>query len=308
MLKAENIFLAFNTVILKKVDLQIDRGEVLGLVGKSGAGKSSLLKILSGNLQTNSGKVFFDHKELPPAQDLLIPGYKKIELVNQDFKLDSYHTVEENIREAILYLPNEFREKRIKKMLRLFELKHLANEKAHLISGGEQQRVAIARSVAKNPDFLLLDEPFGNLDTLLKNKLKQYIQEIRAEENTGIVLVSHDAQDVLGMSDSICLLKNGVLSKKYGCEEIYYDLKNLAQSQLFGYVNKVVINGQEERFRPDEYEINNSGIPIQFIRSNFTGGYYENIFISENKERIVLNSTMRMDHVSNINVSRKKFN
>lgn len=308
MLKAENIFLSFNSVILKKVTIQLNRGEVLGLVGKSGAGKSSLLKILSGNLAPSSGNVFFDQIQLPQVSDLLIPGYKKIELVNQDYKLDHYHTVEENIRESILFLPNEVREKRIKKMLGIFELKHLAKEKAHLISGGEQQRVAIARAVAKKPDFLLLDEPFGHLDTLLKNKLKQYIQEIRTEENIGILLVSHDAQDLLGMSDNICLIKNGVVSKKYGCEEIFYDLKNLAQSQLFGYVNNISIDGNEVRFRPDEYEIDNTGIPVQFIQSNFTGGYYENIFLSQNKERIILNSIEKMNHVSFINVRRKKIN
>jgi ABC-type sulfate/molybdate transport systems ATPase subunit len=262
---------------------------------------------LAGFLQSDEGKVFFNDTELPPVSSLLIPGYKKIALVNQDFKLDPYHSVEENIRESILNLPNDKREKRVKKMLRLLELTHIANNRANQISGGEQQRVALARAISVKPDFLLLDEPFGHLDPRLRNKLKDYLLRIREEENTGILLVSHDEHDILGLCDSVCTLKNGVLSKKQLPEELYYNLSNTIQATIFGQVNSIIHNNEKIRFRPDEFEIAKSGIPVQYIRSIFAGGYYENIFLTDNKERIILYHSDKLTNVSQINVRRKNF-
>ena len=307
MLVAEKISLEFEKPILRRVSFKLLSGELVGLVGKSGAGKSSLLKILAGFLQSNDGKVLFDGTELPSVSSLLIPGYKKIALVNQDFKLDPYHSVEENIRESILNLPNDKREKRVKKMLRLLELTHIAGHKANQISGGEQQRVALARAISVKPDFLLLDEPFGHLDPRLRNKLKDYLLRISEEENTGILLVSHDEHDILGLCDSVCTLKNGVLSKKQLPEELYYNLSNTIQATIFGQVNSIIYNHEKILFRPDEFEIAKSGIPIQYIRSIFAGGYYENIFLTDNKERIILYHSDKLTNVSHINVRRKNF-
>ncbi len=307
MLVAEKISLEFDKPILKRVRFKLLSGELVGLVGKSGVGKSSFLKILAGFLQSDEGKVFFNDIELPPVSSLLIPGYKKIALVNQDFKLDPYHSVEENIRESILNLPNDKREKRVKKMLRLFELTEIAGHKANQISGGEQQRVALARAISVKPDFLLLDEPFGHLDPRLRNKLKDYLLRIREEENTGILLVSHDEHDILGLCDSVCMLKNGVLSKKQLPEKLYYNLSNTIQATIFGKVNSVIHNNEKILFRPDEFEITKSGIPVQYIRSIFAGGYYENIFLTNNQDRIILYHTDKLTNVSQINVRRKNF-
>lgn len=308
MLYAENISLRFEKIILKKVSFKLLPGELVGLVGKSGAGKSSLLKILAGFIQPIEGKVFFGSTELPSFNEMLIPGYKKISLVNQDFKLDPFHTVEENIRESILNLPTDKRERRVNKMLRLFELTKISNQKANQISGGEQQRVALARAIAVKPSFLLLDEPFGHLDPNLRNKLKHYLLKIREEENTGILLVSHDEHDILGLCDLVCTLKNGALSKKQLPEELYYNLANSTQSSIFGFVNCITHDHEKILFRPDEYEIKSQeGIPVQYIRSIFAGGYYENVFLTNNQERIILYHSDKLTTISHINVRRKKF-
>jgi iron(III) transport system ATP-binding protein len=309
MLYAEKITLLYDKPIIKKVSFKLLSGELVGLVGKSGAGKSSLLKILAGYLQPNEGQIFFENTELPSVNSMLIPGYKRIALVNQDFKLDPFHTVEENIRESILNLPTVTRERRIKKMLRLFELNKITNSKANQLSGGEQQRVALARAIAVKPNFLLLDEPFGHLDPQLRNKLKHYLLRIREEENTGILLVSHDEHDILGLCDKVCILKNGLLSKKQLPEELYYNLSNVNQSSIFGHINHITHANEKIIFRPDEYEIiSQNGIPVQFIRSIFAGGYYENIFLTSNQERIVLYHSDKLTNVSEINVRRKEFN
>ena len=306
MLLAKQISLQFDRPILKRIDFQLLPGELVGLVGKSGEGKSSFLKILAGIINPTEGKLYFDSTELPPADNLLIPGYKKISLVNQDFQLDPYHTVEENIRESILNLPNDKREKRVKNMLRLFELSAISQTKANKISGGEQQRVALARAIAINPVYLLLDEPFGHLDSLLRVKLKEYLLKIRDEENTGILLVSHDEQDILGLCDCVCTLKKGHLSRKKSPEEMYYDLSNKKQASIFGYVNCITHENEKILFRPDEFQIEqDKGISVTYLRSIFAGAYYENIFLTPNGEKIVLFHSKKLETVKFIHVQRK---
>ena len=214
MLAVSAISLAYEKPVLCDVSLSLVGSEIIGLVGKSGAGKSSLLKIMAGLIDQDNGDVLLDGKLQPKSSLRLIPGTKGIELVNQDFKLDVYHTVAENIRESILYLPNTERERRVEQMLSLFELKPLRHQKAHLLSGGEQQRLAIARAVAKKPKVLLLDEPFAHLDARLRLKLTNFLLKIKEKEGVAMVIVSHDGQEILGVSDSICILKNGRSKKK----------------------------------------------------------------------------------------------
>ena len=162
ILELKNISHSFDKAILKKVNLKLFPSEIIGLVGKSGAGKSTLLKIAAGLLTPDEGTLFFDSKKLPSAVQLLVPGFKDFSIVNQDFKLDLYHTVEENIRESILFLPTKQREKRVLQLLKLFELTKIHALKSNLISGGEQQRLAIARAISNKPKVLFLDEPFGH--------------------------------------------------------------------------------------------------------------------------------------------------
>ena len=113
MLAVSAISLGYEKPVLCDVSLSIVGSEIIGLVGKSGAGKSSLLKIMAGLIDQDSGDVLLDEKLQPKSSLRLIPGTKGIELVNQDFKLDVYHTVAENIRESILYLPNAERDRRV---------------------------------------------------------------------------------------------------------------------------------------------------------------------------------------------------
>jgi ABC-type methionine transport system ATPase subunit len=156
MIELKGIELNYQKPILKGIHLQVKRGEILGLVGKSGAGKSSLLKICAGLQDPDAGQIIIDGKPQTAVRNLLVPGYAGLAIVNQDFKLDPYHTVEENLREAILHWPYSKRDKRVQKLLRLFGLKDISTTKAHLISGGEQQRVAIARAIADQPAYLVL--------------------------------------------------------------------------------------------------------------------------------------------------------
>ena len=306
MLAVSAISLGYEKPVLCNVSLSLVGSEIIGLVGKSGAGKSSLLKIMAGLIDQDSGDVLLDGKLQPKSSLRLIPCTKAIELVNQDFKLDVYHTVAENIREAILYLPNTERERRVEQMLSLFELKPLRHQKAHLLSGGEQQRLAIARAVAKKPKVLLLDEPFAHLDARLRLKLTNFLLKIKEKEGVAMVIVSHDGQEILGVSDSICILKNGRLSRKKNRIEAYYNSSSKNDALFFGPINSIVLNGKRVLFRPDEYKQNNSGsILLSFVRAVFLGSIYYNYFYTLAKEEIVLISINPLNNTTAIDIDKK---
>lgn len=153
MIVLKNIQLSYNKPIIKRANLTVAQGEILGLVGKSGAGKSSLLKIIAGLIDPDTGEISIDQQVQPRVHQLLIPGFKRVAMVNQDFKLDVYHTVEENLREVVLHLPNHKRDKRVQQLLRLFDLKSISATKAHLISGENN-------SVWQLPERLLINRKF----------------------------------------------------------------------------------------------------------------------------------------------------
>ena len=306
MLAVSAISLAYEKPVLCDVSLTLVGSEIIGLVGKSGAGKSSLLKIMAGLIDQDNGDVLLDGKLQPKSSLRLIPGTKGIELVNQDFKLDVYHTVAENIRESILYLPNTERERRVEQMLSLFELKPLRHQKAHLLSGGEQQRLAIARAVAKKPMVLLLDEPFAHLDARLRLKLTNFLLKLKEKEGVAMVIVSHDGQEILGVSDSICILKNGRLSRKKNRIEAYYNPSSKIDALFFGPINSIVLNGKRVLFRPDEYKQNSSGaISLSFVRAVFLGSIYYNYFYTLAKEELVLISINPLNNTTAIDIDKK---
>ena len=306
MLAVSAISLAYEKPVLCDVSLTLVGSEIIGLVGKSGAGKSSLLKIMAGLIDQDNGDVLLDGKLQPKSSLRLIPGTKGIELVNQDFKLDVYHTVAENIRESILYLPNAERERRVEQMLSLFELKPLRHQKALLLSGGEQQRLAIARAVAKKPKVLLLDEPFAHLDARLRLKLTNFLLKIKEKEGVAMVIVSHDGQEILGVSDSICILKNGRLSRKKNRIEAYYNPSSKIDALFFGPINSIVLNGKRVLFRPDEYKQNSSGeISLSFVRAVFLGSIYYNYFYTLAKEELVLISINPLNNTTAIDIDKK---
>ena len=303
MLTVENIQLAFERSVLSSISLDLKAGEIIGIVGKSGAGKTSLLKIIAGFLEPTAGKVTFEGEKVIGPATKLVPGHPEIQLVNQDFHLDTYHTVEENIREQILYLPLKQRDQLVEELLHLMELTTLRKQKATTLSGGEQQRLAIARALACEPKIILLDEPFVHLDGKLRAKLIHYLLKLQAIRKTSFMLVSHDGAEILSLCSVIYFMKNGKFVRKASPKDFYYKPKTLDEAKLFGPINKVLMNGKRILFRPDEYEIHPEGIlQLTFQTSLFTGVVYQNYFTTENKENILLYSLKAMDHDQKINI------
>jgi ABC-type sulfate/molybdate transport systems ATPase subunit len=223
--------------------------------------------------------------------------------------LDDFHTVEENINLQILHLPDKVRDRFTAELLALMGLSDLSGKQARYLSGGEQQRLAIARVLAKEPKVILLDEPFSHLDALLRNRLTTYLLELRRLRKTSFILVSHDGAEVLGLSDVIYSMKNGILTKKGSPLNVYYRSGSLEEFRMFGPMNSVRIGEDRFVFRPDEYELDEvKGLPkleLEYVESLFTGPVYENHFLTTLKEKVVLYSFNRMEDVRSISIRRK---
>ncbi len=309
MLEVKDVCLSFGRPVLNRVSLTFQEGQVISIVGRSGAGKTSLLKIISGLLSPDSGVVKFEGEIVKGPNEKLIPGHDEVRLVNQDFSLDDFHTVEENIKLQILHLKTALRDRFTDELISLMGLDELRGQQARFLSGGEQQRLAIARVLAKEPKVILLDEPFSHLDAVLRVRLTGYLLELKKIRKTSFILVSHDGAEVLGLSDVIYFMKNGTLTKKGGPEKVYYKYKTLEEGRLFGYVNSVQMNNKRVFFRPDEFVVCESHkadtLSVVFEGEAFTGVVRESFFKTTRGERIVLFSFNSMKDVRFIRIQKK---
>jgi len=308
MLKVENVILNYERQILRGLNFELNAGEILGIAGKSGAGKTSLLKIIAGLKDPSSGKVLFEGKKVIGPGVKLVPGHDEIQLVNQDFGLDVYHSAEQNIREKILYLPEKQRNRFVKELLDLVELTEMREQKAHTLSGGEQQRLSIARALACEPKLLLLDEPFVHLDSRLKTKILHYLLMLKEIRKTSIILVSHDGSELLSLCSKLIYLKDGELKRTSTPNNAFYNYKTLQEGELYGWVNSLVINNERFYFRPNEYEIplkNKGQIVVKFESSLFQGGTFLNSFRTQDGKNIILLSLESMENITEINVKKK---
>ena len=200
MIELKNIGLKYSSWILKDLNLSIHKGETVGLIGRSGSGKTSLLKLIACQVEPTEGGVYFNEMKLVGPVHKLIPGYNDIQLIDQDFGLEPYHTVEENIKEKILNLHLEDRNEMVQELLGLLELNHVKNQKAKNLSGGEQQRVAIARALACEPEVLLLDEPSAGLAPALVDQLFDELVRIN-QSGVTILMVEQNARRALEISN-----------------------------------------------------------------------------------------------------------
>ena len=308
MLELQNVSLKFDKKsILNDLSLTINQGEIVGIIGKSGMGKTSLLKVMSAHLTPNSGKVLHNGKLLIGPNEKLIPGYEDLQVVDQDFALDPYHTVEENVREKVLHLPKEEQLILTAEVLSLVELDHLRLRKAHLLSGGEQQRLALARALACEPTFIFLDEPFVHLDQALRFRIMNYLIRLNEIRNTTIILVSHDGAELMGLVNRLLHLQNGKIIRDDNPYNLFYQPSSVAQAELLGTINEIQIGDEVVLFRPNEYSLDSGELKIQvkFNRSLDTGLIVLNYFQTEEGTNIVLSNQNEMNDVNQFYIQKR---
>ena len=305
MIRVENIGVRRYDWVLRNITLEIKPGALLGIIGHSGAGKTTLLKAIAGLLDVVEGEVSLDGKKLIGPSEKLVPGYEDIQLVNQDFGLELFHTVRENIREKILHLTKKDQNELTDELLDLLELRALSDRQARWISGGEQQRLSIARALACEPRFLLLDEPFVHLDQALRIKVMQYLRDLNQIRKMGIVLVSHDGSEMIGLIDEVAHLSDGRIQRQCPVEEMYYHPDSVEQGVLMGMLNSVELNGSTLFFRPTEYDENGNGLHLEFVRSFNSGTVHFNYFRTPKGEEVVLSALSERSDITQIGIKKK---
>ena len=214
MIIAKNIKKSYGDVqVLKGIDLEIKKGEIVSIVGPSGAGKTTFLQILGTLSRPDSGQILFDNNEVSYYKDKQLASFrnKNIGFVFQFHHLLPEFTALENvcIPAFIGKMPREKAEKKAKEILTFLRLDHRIDHKPNELSGGEQQRVAVARALINDPSVIFADEPSGNLDSENKKELHDLFFSLRDKYNPSIVIVTHD-ENLANMADKKLTMKDGL--------------------------------------------------------------------------------------------------
>jgi len=296
LLESHNICLSYDErAILKQINFSLKSGSCVAIVGKSGAGKSSLLKVLAGLKSPNSGLVMYKNQVLMDPNSQLIPGHKEIKLVNQDFDLDLFHTVLENLRIKLSGYVEKVKESLCEELLQVMDLKDFSNKQAQYLSGGEQQRLALARALIVEPDILLLDEPFVHIDPTLRVRIERYVKEKVAQWSGAIVIVTHDGREAMSWADEIVYIKAGEIKRVDTPNNFYWNPNTIEEAEHFGQINQLVLENKRIMFRPNAFSlVANDGVLAALKRSRFLGSHVENWFLTEDHQEIVLSSQEEM--------------
>ncbi|MBD2459723.1 ABC transporter ATP-binding protein [Oscillatoria sp. FACHB-1407] len=220
---------------VQQLSLQIRRGEFLTLLGASGCGKTTTLRMIGGLETVSSGAIYIDGREVTHTP----PYDRHVSLVFQDYALFPHLTVEENIAFG-LKMRGISRTQRLlqaRDMLEFVQLPHVAKRKPHQISGGQRQRVALARSLVLQPTVLLLDEPLGALDAELRRQMQLELKRIQTQVGITFIYVTHDQQEALTMSDRIVVMRHGKIEQMGTPQEIYDRPQTPFVAQFMGQCN-----------------------------------------------------------------------
>jgi ABC-type Fe3+/spermidine/putrescine transport system ATPase subunit len=220
--------------VLGKVNLELKQNEHLVIAGETGSGKSTLLKIIAGLEQPDSGTVTLNNELVRGPADNLVPGHPEIAYLSQHFELPKFLRVEQ-VLEYASNVTDAYRQR----IISICKIKHLLSRKTDQLSGGEKQRIAIARLLLTHPQLLLLDEPYSHLDTGLKAILKEVVNQISTKLGVTCILVSHHAEDTLPWAHRILVMKKGVIVQQGKPQELYHQPKNEYVARLFGEYNLV---------------------------------------------------------------------
>ncbi len=234
----KNIEKSFNKIkVLNNINFEVPEGKVVSLLGPSGCGKTTTLKIIAGLIKADNGEIFLGDKDITD-----VPVEKRgAVIVFQDYLLFPHLNIEENIGFGLKMarIPKKEINIQVERMLELVQLKGYNKKYPNELSGGQQQRVALARALAIEPKVLLLDEPFSNLDTKLREDMREFTLEIQRKLNITTILVTHDKEEALMSSDKIAIMLNGEI-KQFGTpEELYERPTSIEVADFFGEKNYI---------------------------------------------------------------------
>lgn len=270
---------------LRNIQFTQGQGQHIVIAGETGSGKSTLLRIIAGLLQPDSGEVVFQGEAVKGPRETLVPGHPGIAYLPQYFELPKFLRVEQALEYASKLTPRE-----ADKIFRLCRIQHLLSRKTDELSGGERQRIALCRLLIGKPALLLLDEPYTNLDMIVKGVLKEVIQSISQQLGITTLLVSHDPEDTLPWADRIIILKGGKIVQQGTPHEIYFHPRSEYVAGLFGRYSvvdaktykalapggrvsgKMIVRPEQLTLRRGKWKVGVAGVVVS---QRFAGHAYE---------------------------------
>lgn len=271
--------------IVQPISFKQEKLQRIGIAGETGSGKSTLLKMIAGLIQPDGGEVFFNEEKVLGPLEQLLPGHPKIGYLSQHFELRNNYRVEE-----LLAMSNRLSDEDAAIVYSICQIDHLMKRKNDEISGGEKQRIALAKLIITAPSLLFLDEPFSNLDRVHKQIIQSVIDDICSQLKITCILVSHDATDLLYWADRLLIMKDGKIIQDGSPKQLYFHPANEYVAALLGEYNLVDtglhpafeqlfgegVRGKKAMVRPEQFTLNKEGVGLNGIvkRVLFFGSYY----------------------------------
>ena len=258
-LQLKNLYKKYqNNTVVNNFNIDVKKGELISILGPSGCGKTTTLRMIAGFIAPTSGEIFLSEEKITDYP----PEIRPVSTVFQNYALFPHLTVYENIEYGLRYplkvgkkLDKKEKKERTQKMINLVNLKGLENRRIDQLSGGQQQRVALARSLVLEPKVLLLDEPLSNIDTKLRETVRNEIRKIQKELGITMIFVTHDQEEAMSISDRIIVMNEGNIEQIGTPREIYTFPETVFVAEFIGKANIMEINKKSFIIRPENVNI-----------------------------------------------------
>ena len=232
--------------VIENVNFSVDEGEIFALLGPSGCGKTTTLRIIGGFERPDEGRIVLNGSELSGPGRHVAAEKRGIGIVFQDYALFPHLSVTQNVAFGVRRVSRSERLRRVEDVLRVVGLSGYGARRPGELSGGQQQRVAIARTLAPNPPLVLLDEPFSNLDALLRQATRQEIRAVLKRAGMTAVLVTHDQEEALSFADRVAVMRGGHIEQVGTPEQVYHRPRTLFVAQFLGRTNLFLSDAEGE--------------------------------------------------------------
>ncbi len=245
--KIEKEFEKGNPVV-KKAEFQVGRDEIFALLGPSGCGKTTTLRLIAGFETPDSGEVYLNKQLLSSVDKHVAPQKRGIGFVFQDYALFPHMSALDNVAFGLQNLPRHKRKVFAEEVLCRTGMGDFKDRSPSDLSGGQQQRVALARAIAPEPELILLDEPFSNLDAMLRTTTRKEVRSIIKKARMSAVLVTHDQEEALSFADRVAVMNEGRIEQIGTPEEVYYKPKTKFVAQFLGKTNLFEVDVENSDF------------------------------------------------------------
>ena len=268
-----------NTEVLKGIDLEAGQGEFITLLGASGCGKTTTLRIIAGLELPDSGQVILEGHNITDWE----PNKRDVNTVFQNYALFPHMNVADNVGYGlkIRKVPKAQIAERVERALRLVQLEEYKKRMPDQLSGGQTQRIAIARAVINEPKVLLLDEPLGALDLKLRRQMQLELKRLQKQLGITFIYITHDQEEAINMSDRIGVMHEGVLEQMGTPNEVYYRPRTSYVADFVGNANILHKNGETLAIRSENIRMDGESVCTQeavVVEKSFAGGQLRILF------------------------------